>query len=98
MTSKKKKTISTMVIVMLVIGLLFIPFPRDPQDDGGSREYTAYMDKIVYWNRLCYTFNPERNEWERTKYTQKKVYWFPNSRKTLEELWRIEALENNLLW
>lgn len=74
------KIFTTILIVVFALGILFVPAPTGPYDDGGTRQYCALTYKVVQWNRL--TVNGT--------YKANKVYWFPNNFKTIDELWEME--------
>lgn len=48
---KKKVAIIPGAIVLGLLAVLFVPIPRGPYDDGGTRVYDAIAHKIVVWNR-----------------------------------------------
>jgi len=79
----KKKIFLTVLIVVLFLAVLFVPIPKSPYRDGGTREYSALTYKIVCWNRLTTdgVHNPA------------KVYWFPNNFKSIDDLWVYEEQE-----
>lgn len=79
---KKKIWIPIAIIVFLAV--LFVPIPKSPSRDGGTKEYTALTYKIVNWNRYVGD----------TIYDKTKVYFFPNNFKTIDELWDSE--KNNV--
>lgn len=72
----KKIIISALVIILAV---LFVPVPGASYDDGGTREFKALTYKIVKWNRiyegdLCYNLT--------------RFYRYPESKKSIDELWK----------
>lgn len=76
----KKKVILTILAIVLFLAILFVPMPKGPYKDGGTREYSALTYKIVDWNRL----NAD------SIYDNTKVYWFPNNFKSIDDLWAYE--------
>ncbi len=81
----KKKIILTIIAIVLFLAILFVPMPKGPYKDGGTREYSALTYKIVDWNRLTTD----------SIYEATKVYWFPNNFKSIDELWTSE--EQNVI-
>ncbi len=78
----KKKILTTVLIMVLLAAILFMPIPSGVCKDGGSREFTALTYKIVKWNRLI----------SDSIYSSNKVYFFPDNFKTIDELWDIEKV------
>ena len=76
---KKKVWIFTIVILLAV---LITPIPTGILRDGGTRTYTALTYKIVNWQRLLDNGS---------RYECLRIYWAPNSFRSLEELWQMEA-------
>ena len=68
------------VAAALFLAVLFVPFPKGPYKDGGTREYTALTYKIVDWNRLT-ADGP---------YQATRVYWFPDNFQSIDRLWVYE--------
>ena len=66
---------------VLLIGL-FIPVPKTYAD--GTKSYSAVAYKIVKWNRPFY---------KNLMFTQKEVYKFPHSLKSVDELWEGMAID-----
>ena len=83
----KKKIIIVISILVFIIALGFIPFPRGGIDDGGTSITTAFFYTIVKWRRFYY--DPVTNEYK--KYVKDCVYWFPDNRRSYEELWTLET-------
>ena len=79
----RKKMILIALAVLLLAAVLFVPIPRGPYEDGGTREYASLSYKVVKWNRLT----------EVDTYEATKVYWFPDNFKSIDELWEQEAPE-----
>jgi hypothetical protein len=78
----KKKSIFILSAIIL-LGILFIPIPRSPLKDGGTRVYTALTYKIVHWHRIC----------EDGIYDQTRVYFLPDRFKSIDELWAMESAD-----
>ncbi len=76
----KKKIIIAAAAVLLAV--LFIPVPKTYAD--GTKSYNAVAYKIVKWNRPCY---------KNLMFTQKEVYKFPHSLKSVDELWAGMAID-----
>ncbi|MBR4766054.1 MAG: hypothetical protein IK085_04735 [Clostridia bacterium] len=70
-----KKKIIISAAALLIIGL-FVPIPKAYAD--GTKSYNAIAYKIVKWNRPFY---------KNLMFTQKEVYKFPHSLKSVDELW-----------
>ena len=70
-----KKKIIIAAAALLLIGI-FIPVPRTYDD--GTKSYSAVAYKIVKWNRPFY---------KNLVFTQTEVYKFPNSLKSVDEIW-----------
>lgn len=68
------------VAAALFLAVLFVPFPKGPYKDGGTREYAALTYKIVDWNRLT-ADGP---------YQATRVYWFPGNFQSIDRLWVYE--------
>ena len=76
----KKKFWIIVLAAILLLAVLFVPVPKSPYKDGGTREYAALTYKIVDWNRLTGD----------SAYEATKVYWFPNNFKSVDALWEYE--------
>ena len=85
--SSKKKTIILVAILLLVILLLPIPATYD---DGGTREWTALTYKIVRWVYLDWEYNEDGSRDHLSIYNKTVIYFFPNSLKSINELWVME--------
>ena len=68
------------VAAALFLAVLFVPFPKGPYKDGGTREYASLTYKIVDWNRLT-ADGP---------YQATRVYWFPDNFQSIDRLWVYE--------
>ena len=86
---KRKMRIVSILIILIVLAVLFVPIPRTLRD-GGTREYSALAYKYVVWHRINGTTTDENGNEIATFYQAKRVYWIPNSRKSIDELWEIE--------
>lgn len=71
----KKKT--ALMLIGILLAVPFIPIPTGVFRDGGTRTYSAMAYKLVIWNRLI----------ENGIYHKTSVYWFPDSLKSIDELW-----------
>ena len=83
---KKKIIIAAAILAVVVSLVLFLPVKVGIYDDGGAREYRALTYKMLVWHRICVNYNTG----ERGYYENTAVYWYPDSQKTLEELWQME--------
>ena len=78
-----KKILVLILATVLLLAVLFVPIPKSPYRDGGTREYSALTYKIVDWNRMT----TDR------VYDATKTYWFPNNFKSIDDLWAGEEQE-----
>ena len=76
-----KKKIIVSAIALLVIGL-FVPIPKTYAD--GTKSYNAIAYKIVSWNRPFY---------KNLMYTERDVYKFPHSLRSVDYLWEHMAID-----
>lgn len=76
----KKKLLILLPVAVVLIALLFVPIPKSPYKDGGTREYAALAYKIVDWNRLTGD----------STYDKTRIYWFPYNFKSVDALWYYE--------
>lgn len=83
-----KKTVIFVILAVLLI--LFVPIPRGTLEDGGTRDYSALTYRLIVWNKLLAEQNPDGSAGEVSVYHKTSVYWFPDSLKPIDELWRIE--------
>ncbi len=81
----KKAWIIIVLTAFMLLALLFIPVKR-VYDDGGTVEYAALMYRVVKWNKLNMNDAGDRID----RYESTTVYWFPNSLKSIDELWELE--------
>lgn len=72
------------LVVAALLAILLIPIPGSAYEDGGTREYSALLYKIVDWNRLTAD----------GIYDETKVYFFPKNFKSIDGLWYYE--KNNV--
>ena len=79
----KKKVILIVLAIVIFLAVLFVPVPKGPYRDGGTREYAALTYKVVDWNRLT------RNG----IYEKTRVYFFPENFKSIGDLWHEEEDE-----
>ena len=86
----KKAKIVIPVCVIAVLLILFLPIPKGTLEDGGTREYTALTYKLVVWNRLLAEANEDGSAGDVHVYHKTSVYWFPDNRKSIDELWKME--------
>ena len=76
--------VSILIVLILVALILFLPFPSGFYDDGGTREYSSRTYKIVVWNV----------ELGDGTYHNISVFWYPDGKKDINELWEIEIANN----
>ena len=79
----KKKVILIILAIVIFLAVLFLPIPKGPYNDGGTREYAALTYKVVDWNRRT----------ETSTYDKTKVYFFPENFKSIGDLWDEEEDE-----
>lgn len=89
----KKKIIIPIIIVVGIALILFFPIPRGSYDDGGTREYTALTYKIVVWNKIMDVVDEDGNHIPDSRYRNVSVFWYPDSLKRIDELWKMELSE-----
>lgn len=96
----KKKIWIPIVVSVILLAALFIPLPVAPYRDGGTREYVAVTYKIVVWNRnVSRSYDNEagqRVEMPIGAYHRTAIYWFADSRKTIDELWEMEKADHDI--
>ena len=63
----------------LTLVLSAIPFSVKHYRDGGTEDYTALLYKTVKWNRR---YDEEKG----SMFAETKIYFFPRSRQTVDEL------------
>ena len=78
---KKKKWIAVLLIFGL-LAVLFTPIPAGELRDGGTKVYRALTYTLVNWHRVC--AEPDGI------YEALRVYPFPDSMRTVSELWELE--------
>ena len=76
----KKKLWIVTLIVIVVLGVLVIPFRTGTMRDGGSKEYRALTYRIVDWNRMT----------DEGIYKKTRIYFFGDVSKPIDELWARE--------
>ena len=80
----------TKIVIAAVLGLLllfFLPVPKGPYDDGGTREYRALTYTVVVWNKLIGA--PGEAD-DVTRYRKTSVFWYPDNCSRIDELWKLE--------
>ena len=85
----KKIIVSSIVVVVVLALILFVPIPIGPAKDGGTRQYSALTYKIVVWNRFVDQTDAD-GQLTTTMYHNTSVYWYPDNQKTVDELWKME--------
>lgn len=75
---------------MILIALIF-PFSYSSYDDGGTREYKALTYKVIAWNTLVSKTDENGSFIGHTIYKNTSVFWYPDSRKSIDELWQMET-------
>lgn len=77
----KKKLLTIILAIIVLLAILFIPIPQGSYDDGGTKEYTALTYKIVDWNRIT-----ADGIYEKTR-----LYFGKDRSSSIEELWEQEC-------
>lgn len=98
----KPVLIISITVVLLLI--LFVPIYCGQSKDSGTKSYRALTYTVVKWRRYTDEQNDywqKLNENGNIKYVQlykgmntyikTSIYFFPNSQKSLEELWKLET-------
>ena len=85
----KKILIVSIAVVVAIALILFVPVPIGPAKDGGTRQYAALTYRIVVWNRFVDQTDAD-GQLMTTVYHNTSVYWYPDNRKTVDELWEME--------
>ena len=86
----RKRVVRWIALSLILVLVLFLPIPKGTQDEGGTKAYDALVYKIVAWNRAEESGGNE-------PYRKTSVFWYPDSRKPLEELWKLEKAKRALL-
>jgi len=92
----KKKIIIPIVIIVGVALILFLPIPRGTLKDGGTREYASLTYKIVVWNKLMPIVDENGNNVPDNRYRKTSIFWYPDSLKSIDELWEMEFSEQKI--
>ncbi len=92
----KKIIIFVISILLLVPFVLLIPVPHASYDDGGTSEYVALTYKMVKWNKIVPQYDKNGEYISHEIYNNTSVFWYPDSQKTIDELWKIEI--NKGMW
>lgn len=82
----KKRTWIIILAAVLLLAILFVPIPKGPYKDGGTREYSALTYKVVHWNRLTAEGVHEAT----------RLYLFPHNFQSVDRLWEKE--EQNVVY
>ena len=90
----KKKIIIPIVVVILISIYLFVPFQHGKYEDGGTEVYGAKTYKVVKWKRLQSEYD-ENGELQVSRYENTTVFWYPDCKKSIDELWEMEVGENS---
>lgn len=76
----KKVKILVAVIVLVILGVLFVPIPQGVVEVGGTREYAALTYRLVHWYRVTAD----------SVYEKLRIYSFADRQTPLQELWERE--------
>lgn len=84
---KRKKAVILIIIILIVLlGVLFVPYKKATLRDGGTEEYRALAATYVQWHKI--TPDPATETTE--IYEGFSWYLYPDSQKSLDELWEIK--------
>lgn len=86
----KKKILIICLSAILLGAILFIPIPIGQSKDGGTRVYSALTYKVVVWSRFT---DETDKEGQLIKYCNTSVFWYPDNKKSIDELWEMETAE-----
>ena len=86
---KKTIIISLIIAIVLILAVLFFPVYQGSYDDGGTREYQALTYKLVVWNKLIVEVDSD-GQTDHGIYEKVSVFWYPDSKKSIDELWKME--------
>ncbi len=84
----KKRVVVIFIAIVALTAVLFVPIPQGQFRDGGTEVFSALTYKVVKWRRLVPAGTGV--EAEESRYEKTSVYWFPDSMKSIDELWEIE--------
>lgn len=90
LSKKNKIVIAAIVVVVVVLLVLFLPLDSGVYRDGGTRVYGALVYKVVKWKHLYSDGVDENGNLVTKLYEKEVVYWFPDSTKSISELWEME--------
>ena len=76
----KKKILTSIIVSVVFLAVLFVPIPGGQMKDGGTKVYSSLTYKIVEWNRL---YNDE-------KYSETKIYFGADAWKSIDDLFAME--------
>lgn len=78
-----KAAITSTVIGVIVVCLLFVPFSTIHYGDGGTVKTQALTYTVMAWNRTqTWDGEPVNEPGQRTR-----VYWFPHNFESYDEMW-----------
>lgn len=72
-------------LLAVLAAILLVPIPVGQAKDGGTRAYRSLSYTVVAWRRIVPAM-------ENGLYEQTAIYWFPESGKTLDELWKTHVI------
>lgn len=75
-----KKKLWLIILAAAVLAVLFVPIPKSPYRDGGTREYSALTYKLIHWSRLT----------DDGVYESSRLYWLPQNFRSIDDLWAGE--------
>lgn len=84
---KKKKAVAVVIALAAVLFVAFVPYSWVTNKDGGTREVSSFALKYVNWNKTELSS-------DNSDYSKKQVYFFPDSLKSIDELWEKEKEAN----
>lgn len=81
MKKSTKAILLTIIILIVLLGVLFIPYQKMTVRDGGTEEYRAVAATYVKWHKIVD---------DGTVYEGCSWYLYPDNSKSLDELWEIK--------
>lgn len=87
---KKKTGIIISIEIIVIVLVLLLPIPKGTMNDGGTRVYDAFLYRIVVWNKIEVEITEDDSGGETQIYHITSVFWFPDNKKSIDELWKIE--------
>ena len=81
MKKSTKAILLTIIILIVLLGVLFIPYKKETLRDGGTEDYRALAATYVKWHKITE---------DGKTYEGFSWYLYPDSQKSIDELWEIK--------